>query len=51
MNELAEWTKARIGENPLYLVKLRLFDLGISETTNMTVWADGMSRRGLEAQS
>lgn len=26
------------GENPLYVVKQRLFDLGISETPNLTVW-------------
>ena len=26
------------GENPLYVVKQRLFDLGIPETPNLTVW-------------
>jgi hypothetical protein len=26
------------GENPLYTVKQRLFDLGIDETPNLTVW-------------
>jgi RecA-family ATPase len=26
------------GENPLYTVKQRLFDLGIEETPNLTVW-------------
>lgn len=26
------------GENPLYLVKQRLFDLGIAETADLTVW-------------
>jgi hypothetical protein len=26
------------GENPLYVVKQRLFDLGIAETPNLTVW-------------
>jgi hypothetical protein len=26
------------GENPLYVVKQRLFDLGISETPDLTVW-------------
>lgn len=26
------------GENPLYLVKQRLFDLGVSETPDLTIW-------------